>query len=66
MQDREKRETGRWVALSERWYGHGKSLLGCNWSITGFIEIGNQPTITRTEAAVGIVIGIGIGSDIGD
>lgn len=54
-------------SLSERVWAW-KSLLGCNWSITGFIEIGNQPTITRTEAAVGIVIviGIGIGIGIGD
>lgn len=32
--------------------GYG-SLLGCNWSITGFIEIGNQPTITPTVGARG-------------
>lgn len=30
-----------------------------NWSITGFIEIGNRATISRAEASKSVEIGIG-------
>lgn len=32
-----------------------------NWSIIGFIEIGNRATISRAEAWKSVEIGIGIG-----